>query len=593
MLISIVGSVFVVINKVSSLESNLLNESKLYINLVKKESIAALDFGRKDIAESVLDRLHNFPLLDFVSIYDYEGIEFANYTRTPIHNTNEIINQLEDKNYYWGKKYLFIKEELVKDNVAMGSVLAAISKKIIFQETRESIIQALLLLSILLVATYFISIKLQSYISAPILNLAEVTRKIVDTGDFNIEVSKPYEDEIGFLYDEFNEMVKKIVDSNKQSDELLSQLTLSEERLKYAFEGANDGFFDWDLTTGLIYLSKRAQVIFEVESEILKFNKFLIRRMVDYNSYSKARNALLDHFENKNSQFQYEFKLEKRNGEFAWILTRGKVVSRDHRNKPLRFVGTHTDITVRKRIEEELKSAKENAEKANLLKTEFLAQVSHEIRSPINVILSFASLLKEDLPTEAASKVNDYFNSMYNAGQRIIRTIDLILNMAELQTGIFEPNFTILHLYEEVVIPIFMEYKGNARAKSLKLNVEYRVADSVVYADKYSVYQVVVNLVDNAIKYTSEGKIDIVIYEMNNSTVLDVTDTGIGISAEYLPNLFNAFSQEEQGYTRSFEGNGLGLALVKKYCEINNVDISVKSEKNKGTTFTLVFKKTF
>ena len=112
----------------------------------------------------------------------------------------------------------------------------------------------------------------------------------------------------------------------------------------------------------------------------------------------------------------------------------------------------------------------------------------------------------------------------------------------------------------------------------------------MITGDEYSAMQIFINLVDNAIKYTNQGKVEIVISKTHENKVeVKIIDSGIGISKEYIGNLFTPFSQEEQGYTRRFEGNGLGLALVKRYCEMNNAEIMVESVKGKGSTFKVVF----
>ena len=103
--------------------------------------------------------------------------------------------------------------------------------------------------------------------------------------------------------------------------------------------------------------------------------------------------------------------------------------------------------------------------------------------------------------------------------------------------------------------------------------------------------QLFYNLLDNAIKYTKEGGVTVTIIHQNEDILVKISDTGIGISDEYLPRLFDPFTQEETGYTRKYEGNRLGLSLVKKYSEMNNVRIEVKSKKNVGTEFTVIFKK--
>ena len=110
---------------------------------------------------------------------------------------------------------------------------------------------------------------------------------------------------------------------------------------------------------------------------------------------------------------------------------------------------------------------------------------------------------------------------------------------------------------------------------------------------KYSLSQLFVNLIDNRLKYTRNGYVQIKIYNDDNGTLsVNVEDTGIGIAEEFLPTLFKPFTQEEQGYTRKFEGNGLGLALVKRYCELNDAVISVHSKKVVGTTFRVKFTQT-
>ena len=112
-----------------------------------------------------------------------------------------------------------------------------------------------------------------------------------------------------------------------------------------------------------------------------------------------------------------------------------------------------------------------------------------------------------------------------------------------------------------------------------------------ILADEYSIMQIFANLIDNAIKYTKKGKVEILLTKNKSGNVMvEVKDTGIGMSKEFLPKIFEPFVQEEQGYSRSYEGNGLGLALTKRYCEINNAVIEVESEKNVGSTFRVIFK---
>lgn len=255
------------------------------------------------------------------------------------------------------------------------------------------------------------------------------------------------------------------------------------------------------------------------------------------------------------------------------------------------YICVSRDIQERIDIQEKIRAAKEMAEKSDKLKTEFLAQMSHEIRTPINAILSFSSLIKESIVEQSDDIIETGFEIISNAGERIIRTVDLILNMSELYVGTYDYKPQKLDLYEDVVRDLFEQFRVMASAKGLKLHLYNRQQGSKLYIDRYSVTQVFENLINNALKYTERGSIVIKLEEDDLTCRVHVEDTGIGISEEYLDTIFEPFSQEEQGYTRKYEGNGLGLALVKKYCEMNRADIKVESKKGKGSCFTVIFKK--
>jgi len=205
-------------------------------------------------------------------------------------------------------------------------------------------------------------------------------------------------------------------------------------------------------------------------------------------------------------------------------------------------------------------------------------------------LLSYSSLIKEEVEDKVDEDMITSFHVIEDAGKRIIRTNDLILNMSEIHTGSYEYMESTFDIYENILSDIYEEHKHEAEKKKLKFNLIKETDDANIHADKYSVYQIFSNLIDNAIKYTKVGKIDIIAFKEDNDKVtVAISDTGIGIAKSYIPNLFKPFSQEEQGYTRKFEGNGLGLALVKNYCDLNKAEIKVTSKKGEGTRFTVSF----
>jgi PAS domain S-box-containing protein len=256
------------------------------------------------------------------------------------------------------------------------------------------------------------------------------------------------------------------------------------------------------------------------------------------------------------------------------------------------FVVFFDDATKQKEAENALIFAKTKAEESERLKSEFLAQMSHEIRTPISTILNFSNLINDELHNLVSDDLKNSFDIIKKAGDRIIRTIDLILNMSEMQVGTYEKNTVKLNLFNQIISSLVKENLPKTKAKNIELIVADNLPNIEILGDEYTIDQIFANLIDNAIKYTEKGYVKIYSeYSENNGYSIIVEDSGIGISDEYLPSLFNPFSQEERGYTRKYEGNGLGLALVKKYCELNKINISVDSKKNHGSKFKLTFNK--
>ena len=283
--------------------------------------------------------------------------------------------------------------------------------------------------------------------------------------------------------------------------------------------------------------------------------------------------------------------LKTKDKEFRIISLGGNIVK--WQGESLYFDGTIEDITIQQHYEKQLIKAKDKAEESDKLKTEFLAGMSHEIRTPINTIMSYLSLLNGQLNTSDESSFNEIFSAIEIGSLRLTRTIDSILNMAQFQSGTFDVFKTKIDIVSEVIQSLYEEFKFTAKQRGLELRFSNSTESSCILGDKYSLSQLFVNLIDNGLKYTRDGFVDIKVFNDEDGVLaVSVEDTGIGISEEFLPTLFKPFTQEEQGYTRKFDGNGLGLALVKRYCELNEAIIKVTSEKNKGTNFTIKFLQT-
>ncbi len=260
-------------------------------------------------------------------------------------------------------------------------------------------------------------------------------------------------------------------------------------------------------------------------------------------------------------------------------------------DKKLYAIFIARDVSQRISAEKELIKAKEIAERSDRLKTEFLAQISHEIRTPLNSILSLISLLKDELKDKLPEDLNSSIRIIDDGSKRLIRTIEQILNMSQVQTGNIELEKRRINLSEEILEYLALDFYSVCKKKGIALEFYNFCQSPVVHADFDTVNQIFTNLIDNAVKYTHYGHVEIKIYNNNSGEVcVDVKDTGIGISEFYLPLIFQPFSQEENLKLKTNEGTGLGLAIVKKFAELNNAEITVRSVKGKGSIFTVVFK---
>ncbi|MBF0352589.1 MAG: GAF domain-containing protein [SAR324 cluster bacterium] len=246
------------------------------------------------------------------------------------------------------------------------------------------------------------------------------------------------------------------------------------------------------------------------------------------------------------------------------------------------------DVTTQKLSQQALIRAKEEAEEMSRLKTSFLANMSHEIRTPLNSVLGFASLLKDQVQSEDGQTMVNYISKN---GQRLLDTMNNIMDLAQLESMSGVTEWLECDLVAQC--QSFLDaFAGLAREKGILLEFHTELKRFMIMTNPSMLTKILRKLMENALKFTKTGKIQIHLnmkqQEDQQEAVIIVEDTGVGISQDFLPHVFDEFKQESSGYNRSYEGTGLGLTITKKLVDLLHGRIFVESVKEKGSLFIVV-----
>jgi len=366
----------------------------------------------------------------------------------------------------------------------------------------------------------------------------------------------------------------------------ISLLKLNEEKIKKlsrAVEQSPVSIVITDTSGRIEYVNPRFAEIsgYSYEELIGQTPKILKSGLDSPEKYKDLWSTILS-----GKEWKGELLNKKKNGELYW---ESEVISpiKNWNNAVTNFLAIKEDITERKKIENELKAAKEKAEEMNKLKSAFLANMSHELRTPLIGILGFSEILSAEVNN---ANWKEMLETISAGGERLLETLNQILDLSKFEADKINVNYESIKV-NELLLECVNLLQPAANKKNLYLTAELPKGNISAMLDRQLLRTVLNNLIGNAIKYTGSGGVSISLRNGNSSPnkylEIKVSDTGIGIPKSYHKIIFDEFRQVSEGFDRHFEGTGLGLTITKRIVETFNGEIFVESEVGKGSEFTV------
>lgn len=557
-------------------------------DIIGANSTGAIAFQDKRSAQEILAALAAEHQVTRAAIYDQDGNIFARFPTT-LNLASFPKRPLED-GYRFERAHLAMFQPILQDRTRLGTIYLQADLGEMY--SRFTVYGLLLLFvgAASSLGAIAVTTTLQRRISVPILELARVAGSVSDLPDYSVRAVKHGNDEIGYLTDAFNRMLMRIGESN-------AALAAGEERLRLALEGSRTGTWDWNIATGLISWDDHMYPLFGRAREDFDGTMESFLQIVHPEDRAQLERATQEAIEGKRT-IDVDFRIVGLDGAIRHMSSRGRVFY-DAVGNVVRMSGVNMDITASKENEEELSRAKEAAEAANKAKDNFLAILSHELRTPLTPVLATVAMLEED------ETIPDHIRRELELIRRNIeveaRLIDDLLDVTGIIRGKLELNRQPVDVRPLLEHAMQAYCAGAAAQKKLRVSIQVIATETHVLADSSRITQVFWNLLQNACKFTPEsGEIYVRVYNefagsrsagpehFGPDLIVEIRDTGIGISPETMPRIFNAFEQGERSRTRVFGGLGLGLAISRAIIELHDGSITAESEgRNKGAKFII------
>ncbi len=365
--------------------------------------------------------------------------------------------------------------------------------------------------------------------------------------------------------------------------------------------GLNDGMFDYDVATNRCIYSTSYELMLGYTPGELNGEHDIFYTIVHPDDMHDASLIFMQFLRGEIATYKNVFRARHKDGRWLWLLSRG-IAMRDKKNRICRLIGTSSDITEQKQHEEELayfigenelqklelELAMKKVEAASEAKSDFLATMSHEIRTPMNAVVGLSGLM---LNTPLNDKQKRMIETLHSNADILLRLVNDLLDISRIEAASVDIEMRPFS-FDAVFESLRGMFDTQMAAKKLRFEINNELGARTFMGDATRIQQILVNLINNAYKFTPTGLISVTsslkqISENDVQVVLSVADTGVGIPPDKQARVFDKFVQADQTISRRFGGSGLGLAICRSLAELMGGSISLVSTENVGTVFSV------